>query len=121
MSMNANYYVIVGYDLTNWKTDKYKDWRWTDEGEEFTCYQSKGHIQLFDDPMSGNHLYLGYVLANGDEYEFKTSKINTWELTEVEPEVLYSLKHLIDIGIINKNIFISKDFKYEIIVFEECT
>lgn len=119
--MDKNYYVIAGYDLTKYKTDKYEDWRWTDEGEEFLCYQRKGYIQLFDDPMSGEHLYLGYILASGDQYEFATTKLNTWDFTEQEPGVLYRLKKLVDVGVIDKSIFISKDFKYEIIVFEECT
>ena len=33
MSVNRNYYVIAGYDLTEFKTDKFKDWKWTEEGE----------------------------------------------------------------------------------------
>lgn len=119
MSMVKEYYVIAGYDLTDWKTDKYDDWKWTDEGEEYTCNQIKGHIQLFDDPMSSSHLYLGYVLADGDEYDFKTTKINLNEVSRQEPYVCHKLKQLSDTGIIG-DAFKSIDLKYEIIAFEEC-
>ena len=33
MSVESKYYAIVGYDLTGYETDKFKDWKWTDEGE----------------------------------------------------------------------------------------
>lgn len=55
MSVERNYYVIGGYDLTGFKTEKYDDWRWTEQGEEYTCSQINGEIQLFDDPMNGSH------------------------------------------------------------------
>ena len=120
MSVKKNYYVIAGYDLTGYKTEKYEDWRWTEEGERLTLYQSKGNIQLFDDPMDGCHLYLGYVLAKGDEYEFETAKINLNEVSRLQPCALNKLTQLVDDGIIG-NVFESKNFKYEIIVFEECS
>ena len=85
MSVVSNYYVIAGYDLTGMETDKFDDWKWTDEGEKMICYQKKGYIQLFDDPMNGSHLYLGYILASGDEYGFKTAKINLNEVSRQEP------------------------------------
>lgn len=37
MSMNKHYYVIAGYDLTGWETDKYEDWKWSDDGEKYIC------------------------------------------------------------------------------------
>lgn len=109
MSIDKNYYVIAGYDLTGYKTDKYEDWMWTDEGEKYLCYQSVNHIQLFSDPMSNKHFYLGYIFAKGDEYDFETTKINILDLKDAEPYVLHKLKQLVDIGIVNKNIFISKN------------
>ena len=120
MSISRNYYVIAGYDLTGWETDQFEDWKWTDEGEEFTCNQIKGNIQLFDDPMSGEYLYLGYILAMGDEYEFETAKINLNEVKRQESYVYDKLKQFINNNIID-NIIPSNDFKYEVIVFEECT
>ena len=120
MSINKNYYVIAGYDLSKFRSKIYEDWKWTDEGESLTCYQKKGYIQLFDDPMDGSHLYLGYILANGDEYDFTTAKINLNEVKRQEPYVCHKLKQLIDNNVI-ADAFISKDLKYEIIVFEECT
>ena len=115
MSISREYYVIVGYDLTGLDTDKFDDWKW-DDGEEYFCNQTKGYIQLFDDPMNGDYLYLGYVLARLDMYEAETVKINLNEVTRQEPYVCNKLKQLISANIINE-----ADLKYEVIVFEECT
>ena len=120
MSIDKNYYVIAGYDLTGYKTDKYDDLKWTDEGEKYLCYQSINHIQLFDDPMSDKHFYLGYIFAKGDEYDFETTKVNILDLKDKEQDVVYELKQLRDIGIVDENIFESENLKYEMIVFEEC-
>lgn len=116
--MNANYYVIAGYDLTKCKTDKFSDWKWEDENEKYFCYQSKGHIQLFDDPMSDKHLYLGYVLGSGDEYELKTIKTDIVELENLSVEVDKVLDHLNQIGVVDTKYEI---VPYEVIVFEEWT
>ena len=119
MSINRNYYVIAGYDLTALRTDKYNDWQWTDEGEKYICYQRKGKIQLFNDPMSGSHLYLGYILAAGDEYKFETSKFDVEEVQNVQPSVMAELIKLVDIGVVSKDPKIVP--KYQIIAFEECS
>lgn len=115
MSISRNYYVIAGYDLTGFATDKFEDWKW-DDGEEYFSYQTKGRIQLFDDPMNGDYLYLGYVLANLDMYEAETVKINLNEIDRQELYVRNKLNQLINDDIITLN-----DYKYEVIVFEECT
>ena len=120
MSMNKNYYIIAGCDLTPFRTKNYEDWKWTEEGEELTCNQTKGYIQLFDDPMSGSHLYLGYILASGDEYDFEITKINLNEVERQQPYVFNKLKQLI-INNVLPDAFLSKDLRYEIIAFEECT
>ena len=119
MSVSKKYYVIAGYDLTRFRTNNYEDWKWTKEGEELTYNQRKGCIQLFDDPMSGLHLYLGYILASADEYEFETVKINWAEASRQEPLVCQKLKQLIDANVM-PDVFNSKDLRYELIVFEEC-
>ena len=45
MSISRNYYVIAGYDLTGFATDKFDDWKW-DDGEEYFCNQIKGYIKM---------------------------------------------------------------------------
>lgn len=118
MSIEKKYYVISGYDLTGLQTDKFSDWRWTIEGEKYTCYQYKGHIQLFDDPMSGNHLYLGYILSSGDEYNFDTSKFSTENVNVMADTVKSELNKLISLGVIKE---VEKlELEYQIIAFEEC-
>lgn len=118
MSLYKNYYIIAGYDLTAYKTDKYDDWKWTDEGEQFTCHQSNGNIQLFDDPMDGFHLYLGFVFMSADEYEFRTTVININEFLRQHPYVLSKLRYLVDIDVVDKGALDNLD--YEMFAFEEC-
>ena len=117
MGMNRSTYVIAGYDLTGWDTDKYKDWKWTKEGEEYTCNQSKGKIQLFDDPMNGNYLYLGYILACGNDYNFDTTKFNPALIEHQEKYISMKLDWLKFIGVISKDTKFNP--KYQVIVFDE--
>jgi len=119
MSVDRNYYLINGYDLTGMDCDKLEDWKWTDEGEDYFNYQRKGKIQLFDDPMSGTHLYLGYILAAGDQYEFETVKIDDEEVVRSRGYVKAELVKLQELGIITKDPHFVP--KLQLIMFEECT
>lgn len=117
MSMNRTTYVIAGYDLTNYVTDKYEDWKWTDEGEDYTCNQIKGNIQLFDDPMDGNYLYLGYIFAKIEQYgNSDTEMINPERISDVMPDVIHKLIDLESEGIISE---IPRLLNYKVIVFDE--
>ncbi|MDD5901728.1 MAG: hypothetical protein PUC73_12635 [Lachnospiraceae bacterium] len=119
MSVDRRYYLINGYDLTGMDCDKLKDWKWTDEGEDYFCYQRKGKIQLFDDPMSGTYLYFGYILGAGDQYEFETVKIDSEEVVRSRGYVEAELIKLQELGVITKDPkFIPK---LELIMFEECS
>ena len=119
MSICKNYYVIAGYDLTGFETDKYEDWQWTDEGEYYHCDHTKGEIQLFNDPMCGEHLYFGYILAAGDQYNFETTKFTTASIERQMSYVSIKLQNLIEIGVISKDV--KNNSRYEVIAFEECT
>jgi hypothetical protein len=117
--MNKNYYVIAGYDLTALKTDEYEDWRWTDDGEKWLCNQVKGRIQLFDDPMCGDYLYLGFILAAGDEYDFRTTKFDVADVNNAFSDVSAMLCWLQGEGVVSKDTkYIPK---YKIIAFVEYT
>jgi hypothetical protein len=119
MSINKSYYVIAGYDLTELKTDKYEDWKWTDDGEQFLCNQVKGNVQLFDDPMSDSYLHLGRVLASGDEYYFETTKFNVTDVQESFGDVTSALYRLQHEGVVSQD---SKNVPvFQIIAFEECS
>ena len=118
MSMESHYYVIAGYDLTGNETDKFKDWKWSDDGEDYICNQCKGEIQFFDDPMSGSHLYFGYVLASGNEYSFDTEMFDVSDIEKCSGKVKAELVKLQELGVITKNPHFKPVFK--IIVFEEC-
>lgn len=117
MSVNKNYYVIAGYDLTGYETNEFGDWKYTEEGEEYTCYQRKGKIQLFTDPMNDNYLYLGYILADGDDYECKTSKFTIDFIEAIHENVKRKLEILIGLGVIDPRSIP----EYQVIAFEECT
>lgn len=119
MSLYKNYYIIAGYDLSAYKTDKYDDWKWTDEGEQYICRQSKGNIQLFDDPCNGDHFYLGYILAHGDQYEFSAQKIDIGLVNLVDIDVFKTLRDLVKIGVVEE--YALGRSHYNVFVFEEVT
>lgn len=119
MSVNRNYYAIAGYDLTRWVTEKYEEWQWSEEGEEYTCCHTANRIQIFDDPMGGYHFYLGFVLGGGDEYDFETIKFDMEVINQVHGSVESELDKLIDLGVIRVDAKLHT--KYQVIVFEECT
>lgn len=118
MSMESNYYVIAGYDLTGYKTDKFDKWRWTEEGEEYLYNQRKGEIQFFNDPMSGSYLYFGYILADGNEYGFDTGMFEVSDIEKCSGKVKSELVKLQEMGIITKDPHFKPVSK--VIVFEEC-
>lgn len=119
MSIDKNYYVIAGYDLTEAMTDKYEDWKWEDEGEQYRYNQINGRVQLFDDPMSGSHLYLGFIIASGDEYYFETQTFNPWHVTDLKQDVDKVADELVKFEIIDDAK--AKHIRFQIIAFEECT
>lgn len=117
MSVDKNYYVIGGYDLTDFNTDKYSDWQYTEQREEYTCHQTNGKIQLFDDPMDGSYLYLGYIFASGDEYDFDTVCFSISDVENHRKDVEIELLKLVEVGVIRKEALIHSSFN--LIVFEE--
>lgn len=121
MSVYRNYYVIAGYDLTKYKTDKFNNWRWSLESDDYLRYKRKNKIQLFDDPMNGSYLYLGYILACGDRYEFDTTKIPLVKPSVHMDEVIEVMSKLEKIGIIkaDDNVLLNDILEYQIIAFQE--
>lgn len=119
MSMDKNYYVIAGYDLTQYKTDKFREWIY-EEGEEYICHPTCGRVQLFDDLDRNRYLYLGYIFAAGDEYDFQPQKIDLVEAEMMELKVSNVLEHLQEVGVVTEDIDI-RGLVYELIAFEECT
>lgn len=118
MSISRNFYVICGYDITGCDTDKFEDWLWSEEGEGFTCCQKVGHIQLFTDPMSGDYLRLGYILADIDEYDDSTLyRINYLDIERRLADVYVKLRYLIEQGIIDED---ACDRDPGILAFIEC-
>lgn len=128
MSINRNIYVIAGCDLTKYKTDKYSDWRWTEAGEELLCKRQIGQICLFDDPMDGNHLYLGYLLADGDEVSMPTYIASIRSLydysLDTANDIINKIEELGKMGVINitdNDWANDKNLRYSLLCFEEWT
>ena len=119
MSIEKSYYAIAGYDLTGCDTDKYDDWRWTDEGEEYCFNKTKGNIQILDDPMGSNYIQFGYILGKGDQWEFDPIKFDIDDICRMKEQVREELMKLIELGIFD--IDINYLPKYQVIVFEECS
>ena len=96
MSLNRNDYVIVGYDLTNFRDVFYTDdWAWNEENfNTYLANQSKGEIQLFSDPMDGVYLYFGYIVSANDEYDCETVKIGIADMERQKQYVDAKLKQI---------------------------
>ncbi|HJF40219.1 MAG TPA: hypothetical protein K8V91_04775 [[Clostridium] spiroforme] len=68
--MTREDYIILGFDLSPYREQIYTDeWRTDENIDKWECCQTKGNIQLFTDPMSGSHLYFGYILSAQDEFD----------------------------------------------------
>lgn len=78
MSVSRSDYILIGYDFTHIKdlilTEEFME---TDEYDDLVCNQIKGEIQFFDDPMSGDYLYFGYIVScHDDEWNSYCDKLN---------------------------------------------
>lgn len=119
MGIYKSYYVIAGYDLTNYKTDWYDEWKWTEHGESFLCNARLGNIQLFDDPSNDSFLYFGVVLVKGDQYTFNSAQFDVVDIANAWSDVTDDLLELINCGVIHVD---RNDLpEYKVIVFEQCS
>ena len=93
MSMTREDYIILGFDLSPYRKQIYtEEWCTYDNIDMWESYQSKGHVQLFSDPMSGLHLYFGYILSAQNEYDkSETIKINLADNDELDINEKYDL------------------------------
>lgn len=113
----TEYYVIAGFDITKYLTKKFNEWKWEQEGAIYLYNKSKGHIQIFYEPMDYSNTYLGFILAKGDQYEYKSEVFNIDFINSKLESVLNVLKDLIEIGIINNKAY--DEVKYQIITFSD--
>ena len=107
MSMQPSYYTIIGYDLSSYYDELYTEDFANNEEEKWTCNQLKGNIQLFTDPCSGEHLYFGRVIGDGDYYDYKSSVFDLSKLQNEESiikntllEAFPNIKHIPQISVI---------------------
>lgn len=70
MSVERKTYLIFGYDLSDKRDELLREeFMDNDENEKWYCNHRRGQVQMFDDPMSGEYLYYGYIAASFDEYD----------------------------------------------------
>lgn len=124
--MTREDYIILDFDLSPYREQIYTDEWCTDENiDKWEYCQTKGNIQLFTDPMSGSHLYFGYILSAQDEFdEPEVTKINLGdredkymdEMCEKVLDALYETK------LISKSmmeVIAKDDVAFEVICFTE--
>lgn len=120
MSVSEEVFLIVGCDIKDCVTDKFKDWRWSDEGEEYECNAVNGNIQIIDDGMCGNYTYIGYIVANiKDHYSLIKEEIDVVNFDLHKKDVTNDIKHLADIGVLDKDKI--NDLEIEMILFVHCS
>lgn len=116
MSLERNDYVILGYDLTIYMDTIYDDWSEDEENiDKWECNQKVGEIQLFSDPMSGDHLYFGYIVSGHNEWDPDVvATVSLEDMLIIKPDVddkLYETRMDIN-GIVDQ-------LEYRVICFTE--
>lgn len=126
MSMTREDYIILGFDLSPYREQIYTDeWHTNENIDKWEYCQTKGNIQLFTDPMSGSHLYFGYILSAQDEFdEPEVTKINLEDREDKYMDEMYEkvLDALYETKLISKSMMevIEKDdVAFEVICFTE--
>lgn len=124
MSTVMTDYVILGFDLTSYIDDIYtEEWRTDENMEKWESNQSKGHIQLFPDPMSGCYLYFGYIVSVQDGYEDNIYKLDLSDRKYIEKMYDKTLDALIESKLISKQVLQTvingTKMPFEVICFTE--
>lgn len=92
MSLVGKYYTVAGYDFSAYEDIAVpEEWANDERNEKYKCYQIAGNIQLFSDPSCGNHLVWGYIIADGDEYDYDFQRVNVEELNKIKQRVDWEL------------------------------
>ena len=126
MSMTREDYIILGFDLSPYREQIYTDeWHTNENIDKWEYCQTKGNIQLFTDPMSGSHLYFGYILSAQDEFdEPEVTKINLEDREDKYMDEMYEkvLDALYETKLISKSmmeVIAKDDVAFEVICFTE--
>lgn len=126
MSMTREDYIILGFDLSPYREQIYTDeWHTNENIDKWEYCQTKGNIQLFTDPMSGSHLYFGYILSAQNEFdEPEVTKINLEDREDKCMDEMYEkvLDALYETKLISKSmmeVIAKDDVAFEVICFTE--
>ena len=83
-----------------------------EEGEEF---KFDGYVDIYF--IKNGYLYFGYILAEGEVYEFETTKFDVENINQAKIKVQDELIKLIELGVIQEDSYIKRDC--HVIAFEE--
>lgn len=113
MSTTRKDYVILGFDLSPYREQIYTDeWRTDENIDKWECYQTKDNIQLFTDPMSGAHLYFGYIISAHNEWDPDV-------VATVSMEDMLRLKQKVNDKLYETGLGITDRLEYKVICFTE--
>ena len=128
MSSEREDYIILGFDLSPYREQIYTGEWCTDENiDKWEYCQTKGNIQLFTDPMSGFHLYFGYILSAQDEYDNpETTKISLTDeeikhMEKIWDKVLDALNETKLVSKSMMEVIATDKVPFEVICFTEYT
>ena len=92
MSLIGKYYTVAGYDFTAYEDILVtEEWANNADNEKYWCDQLSGNIQLFSDDCCGNHLVWGYVISDGDEYDYELQIFDVEDLKEIKQRIDWEL------------------------------
>lgn len=118
MSTNCEIFLILGCDVDNYITEKYEEWRWSEEGERYTEYQAEEEMQFIEDGMCGMYNYFGYIISNIEDFYGKCTKELSNDVFNKRDDIIAELKKLVDIGVLKEDV-LNKELK--LILFNHCT
>lgn len=104
MSVNAEVFLIIGLDVEPYLMDKFKDWKWTKEGEKYTDYRREEQIQFIEDGMNGLYTYFGYIVSNIDEMYGNYHKEIPEMPNDITSKVDNKLIELVNLGILKSDV-----------------
>lgn len=118
MSVDAEAYLIVGLNVKPYLTEKFEDWKWTDDGEKFTDYCNEDNVQFIIDGMCGNYTYFGYIIGKIEEMYGNYSKEIDCNYALIPEKVNDNLIYLVHQGILKEEVLHQQ---LKMILFNHCS
>lgn len=118
MSVYSQIFLIIGCDVKDFVTEKYKEWRDSEEGERYTEYQTEEEMQFIEDGMCGMYNYFGYIISNIEDFYGECTKELSNDVFNKRDDIIAELRKLVDIGVLKEDV-LNEEMK--LILFNHCT